>query len=58
MKQRIFGIDLIRVIAMFMIMNYHLLLNGSWMTVQPSNNMNLFLGRVIVELTGECKIFC
>lgn len=51
MKQRIFGIDLIRVIAMFMIMNYHLLLNGSWMTVQPSNNMNLFLGRVIVELT-------
>lgn len=51
MKQRIFGIDLIRVIAMFMIMNYHLLLNGSWMTVQPSNNMNLFLVRVIVELT-------
>ncbi|HIS88858.1 TPA: acyltransferase [Candidatus Avigastranaerophilus faecigallinarum] len=51
MKQRIFGIDLIRVIAMFMIMNYHLLLNGSWMTVQPTNTINLFLGRVIVELT-------
>ena len=49
MKKRLFGIDLIRVVAMFMIMNYHLLLNGSWMTVQPTNGINLLLGRGIVE---------
>lgn len=50
MKKRLLGIDLIRIIAMFMIMNYHLLLNGSWMTVQPKNSMNLLLGRGIVAL--------
>jgi surface polysaccharide O-acyltransferase-like enzyme len=47
MKKRILGIDLIRIIAMFMIMNYHLLLNGSWMTVHPVNPTNMLVGRGI-----------
>ena len=36
---------------MFMIMNYHILLNGSWMTVHDTNSTNLFLSRLIVEFS-------
>lgn len=50
MKKRITGIDLIRIVAMFMIMNYHVLLYGSWMTRKASGS-NLVTGRLLVDLT-------
>lgn len=51
MKKRIIGIDLIRVIAMYMIMNYHLLLYGSWMTDKYTSIGNKTFGYIAIALT-------
>lgn len=51
MKKRIVGIDLARIIAMFMIMNYHILMYGSWMTSKQTSFDNKVFGEFAIALT-------
>lgn len=51
MKKRIVGIDLTRILAMFMIMNYHILMYGSWMTSKHTSFSNKIFGEFAIALT-------
>lgn len=51
MKKRIIGIDLIRIVAMFMIMNYHILLYGSWLVSKRTSTFSHNFSVVAVAIT-------
>ena len=51
MRKRIVGIDLARILAMFMIMNYHILMYGSWMTSKHTSFGNKVFGEFAIALT-------